>query len=203
MAERSVTRGYGLLEKQLAKQRTRVANKLIPRDRRSGRLLDIGCGTYPYFLAHTDFKEKFGLDTAGGPAGCDDSITLLSHDLHKETVLPFQDEYFDVVTMLAVFEHIEPERLPVLLAEIRRVLKPGGMYILTTPAGWTDKLLRILAKLRLVSAAEIEDHKAAYDHAKIASLLLNAQFKETKIARGHFELFMSLWMSAGKEETAS
>jgi SAM-dependent methyltransferase len=203
MAERNVTRGYGLLEKQLAKQRAGLADRLIPPERRSGRLLDIGCGAYPYFLAHTDFKEKYGLDTAAGQAGCDDSITLLSHDLHKETDLPFQDEYFDVVTMLAVFEHIEPEKLAVVLAEIRRVLKPGGLYILTTPARWTEKLLRILAMLRLVSAAEIDDHKDTYDHAKIASLLVNAQFKEARIACGYFELFMNLWMSAVKEEPVS
>jgi ubiquinone/menaquinone biosynthesis C-methylase UbiE len=203
MAERSVTRGYGLLEKQLAKQRARVANKLIPPDRRSGRLLDIGCGTNPYFLTHTEFKEKFGLDNAGRPAGCDGSVTFLSHDLHKETALPFSDDFFDVVTMLAVFEHIEPEKLTGVLAEIRRVLKPGGLYILTTPAKWTDTLLRILAKLKVVSAAEIEDHKDSYDHAKIASLLLKAEYKDAHIAYGHFELFMNLWMCAGKEGPAS
>ena len=83
------------------------------------------------------------------------------------------------------------------------MLKPGGLYILTTPARWTDTLLRILAKARLVSAAEIEDHKDSYDHAKIASLLVKANYQDALIAYGHFELFMNLWMRAGKEGPAS
>lgn len=200
MAEKSVTRGYGLLEKQLAKQRAKVANRLIPTRLRAGRLLDIGCGVHPFFLLHTDFQTKFGLDHAVKQIESTESINLLSYDLRKERVLPFEDDYFDVVTMLAVFEHIEPEILAGVLDEIRRVLKPGGLYILTTPAGWTDRLLRIFAKLRLVSSVEIDDHKDAYNHAKIVSLLLNAKFKEANITCGYFELFVNLWVSAGKEE---
>lgn len=198
MAEQRVTRGYGLLEKWLATQRARVANQLILSSLRSGRLLDIGCGTYPFFLAHTSFREKVGLDHAVEKID-DDSLTLMTYDLHRETTLPFEDSFFNVVTMLAVFEHIEPKRLAGVLAEIRRVLKPGGRYILTTPARWTDKLLRFMAKLRLVSPHEIEDHKDSYDHAKIISLLRRANFQESQITCGYFELFMNLWVTATKE----
>ena len=57
-----MTRGYGLLEGFLAQQRSRVADALIPASLRTGRLLDIGCGAYPLFLAQTSFARKFGLD---------------------------------------------------------------------------------------------------------------------------------------------
>ena len=57
-----MTRGKGLLEPILADLRAQKANKLIPSSLRSGRILDIGCGTYPYFLAHTSFEEKFAID---------------------------------------------------------------------------------------------------------------------------------------------
>jgi ubiquinone/menaquinone biosynthesis C-methylase UbiE len=200
MAEQRVTRGYGLLETWLAKQRARVVDQLIPPVARSGRLLDIGCGAYPFFLAHTEFREKVGLDSAVEKID-DDSMALMTFDLHCETALPFEDNFFDVVTMLAVFEHIEPARLSGVLSEIRRVLKPGGLYILTTPAKWADKLLRTMAKLRLVSQQEIEDHKDVYDHAKISSLLRQANFKGPYITGGFFELFMNLWVSAMKEGT--
>ena len=80
--------------------------------------------------------------------------------------MPFDDDYFDVVTMLAVFEHIAPERLGNVLKEISRVLKKGGMYIMTTPAVWTDSILRVMAKLRLVSPVEIAEHKGSYSHSK-------------------------------------
>jgi hypothetical protein len=56
------TRGKGLLEPLLARLRTQRANLLIPPELREGRILDIGCGSYPYFLAHTAFKEKFAVD---------------------------------------------------------------------------------------------------------------------------------------------
>jgi len=56
------TRGHGALEGYLARRRARKANQLIPSESRSGRLLDIGCGSYPYFLATTRFAEKWGVD---------------------------------------------------------------------------------------------------------------------------------------------
>ena len=56
------TRGKGLLEPSLARLRANRANQLIPKSLRDGRILDIGCGSYPYFLSHTSFQEKFAID---------------------------------------------------------------------------------------------------------------------------------------------
>lgn len=155
MFKSNVTRGPGLLEEFLAKQRSRMANRLIPSTHRKGRILDIGCGTYPLFLLNTQFSEKYRLDKVVqedyGTQFQNQKITLINYDIEIEDMLPFESEYFDVVTMLAVFEHIESKRLVELLGEIYRILKPGGMYIMTTPAFWTDSLLRFMAKLRLVS----------------------------------------------------
>jgi ubiquinone/menaquinone biosynthesis C-methylase UbiE len=197
-----VTRGYGFLEGFLARQRGRVANGLIPAAHRKGNLLDIGCGSYPLFLLKTEFSRKYGLDKvvadiSGSPINFRD-ITLLNYDVEKENTLPFADEYFDVVTMLAVFEHIEPKRLPKMLGDIHRVLKKGGMFIMTTPAQWTDMLLRFMAKVRLVSAVEIEEHKDAYSHARISSLLQEAGFSGEKVRLGYFEGFMNIWATATK-----
>ena len=58
----NVTRGYGLLEGFLAKQRVKIANDLIPIDYRKGTVLDIGCGSYPLFLTLTEFRDKYVLD---------------------------------------------------------------------------------------------------------------------------------------------
>lgn len=195
----TITRGYGLLEKWLAQQRASIADQHIPTSRRSGRILDIGCGSYPFFLMNTQFSEKVGIDPAVKKTA-EKNMSLLPFDLREESRLPFDDSSFDVVTMLAVFEHIEPTRVVGVLSEIYRLLKPGGIYILTTPAGWTDKLLRSLAALRIVSPEEIADHKAAYDHAKILSLLDAANFQKSCISYGFFELGMNLWVTATKNE---
>lgn len=202
MGEPNVTRGYGLLEGFLARQRGKMADRLIPETSRSGRLLDIGCGSYPLFLVNTVFANKFGIDKmSAANAGASDAlgeIRLVNHDVEADQRLPFPDNFFTVVTMLAVFEHIEPDRLARLLQEVRRALMPGGVYILTTPAAWTDRLLRLMAKLRLVSPAEIEEHKDAYTHAKVFDFLLKADFSKEKIQMGYFEFYLNIWATAVK-----
>jgi SAM-dependent methyltransferase len=196
---RRVTRGSGLLEGFLARQRVRVANRRIPAGHREGRLLDVGCGAFPYFLANTSFREKYGVDKfvpeepEEGGAGV---IRLVRHDVEASGGLPFSDRYFDVVTMLAVFEHIEPARLDGTIREVRRILRPGGIYLLTTPASWTAGLLRLLARAGLVSREEIEEHKDVYDHPKIVGILRAAGFDEDKIDTGYFEGFANLWVTA-------
>jgi 2-polyprenyl-3-methyl-5-hydroxy-6-metoxy-1,4-benzoquinol methylase len=199
-----VTRGYGLLEGFLAKKRTRMANKLIPSNLREGRILDIGCGTVPYFLLNTIFAEKCGLDKivqteSHRQIQDEHGIHLIDFDLEKNTELPFDSQYFDVVTMLAVIEHIQTSQLPTLIAEIWRVLKTGGMYAITTPAPWTDMILKIMAHTRLVSPEEIRDHKAAYDRKAIGSILAKNEFAVGSICSGYFEGYMNIWTIARKE----
>jgi len=202
MSKNNVTRGYGVLEKFLSEKRCRVANKLIPFSYRNGLLLDIGCGAYPLFLISTEFSKKYGMDKIVR----DDykehlkehDITLVICDIEKEDIMPFSNELFDVVTMLAVFVHLEPLRLTKILQEIYRILKHNGIYILTTPAPWADGLLRVMARLRLVSPVEIGEHKDAYSHSKISFLLQKANFSKEKLRQGYFEMFMNIWGTAIK-----
>ena len=198
----NVTRGKGLLEEFLARQRWKIANRMIPKEYRKGRILDIGCGAYPFFLLNTDFSIKYGLEKTFRGEDEDlyqrNNITIIHWDLEDNHNLPLGNEYFDVVTMLAVFEHIEPGKLIDILNEIYRILKPDGLFVMTTPAGWTDALLRIMAILGLVSRIEIEEHKDAYTHRKILSLLQKTNFPIENIRYGYFELFSNLWLVARK-----
>lgn len=47
--------------------------------------------------------------------------------------LPFRDGEFDLVTLFDVIEHLAPGMQAALLREIIRVLKPGGLFAVTTP----------------------------------------------------------------------
>jgi 2-polyprenyl-3-methyl-5-hydroxy-6-metoxy-1,4-benzoquinol methylase len=47
--------------------------------------------------------------------------------------IPFEDKSFDVVVMSEVLEHLDNESLRKGLAEVKRVLKPKGMLLTTTP----------------------------------------------------------------------
>jgi SAM-dependent methyltransferase len=196
-----VTRGSGLLEGFLARQRSRQARTLIPPSSGNGRVLDIGCGSYPLFLVGSEFAEKFGLDRV--PVSLPDellsaNLKLIEYDVQLGGELPFPVDHFDVVTMLAVFEHLEPPVLSRLLAEIRRVLKPGGIYVLTTPAHWTEWLLKLLRRLRLVSHEEIDEHQGAYRHSAIRSYLEGAGFASERIRTGYFEAGVNTWATAAK-----
>ena len=97
------------------------------------RILDIGCG-------HTDFlKEVY--DRTPHTYGADPDVTALAKNTTiKNTVtanaehLPFEDNFFDVVVLAWVLEHLEePERV---FREIHRVLKPNGTVIFLTPNAW-------------------------------------------------------------------
>lgn len=191
------TRGNGFLEGFLATQRMRKADALIPDSLRRGRILDIGCGTWPKFLHSICFGEKHGIDRIGEWHDRGD-VRFMRHDIAQVGPLPYADSFFSVVTMLAVVEHIEPAVVPPIFDEINRILAPGGVFILTTPAPWTDRLLRLLARLNLVSREEIEEHKAAYSPHDLLGKLVDAGFEAGEIRAGYFEAGMNVWCCAGK-----
>lgn len=197
-----VTRNAGCLDNFLSKLRCQQANRLIQPKYRSGRILDIGCGTYPLFLLNTTFAHKYGMDqVVGGQSHARwerDGISFANYNLEVDDRIPFEGDFFDVITMLAVFEHIEPEKLVHQLKEIRRILKSDGVFIMTTPAGWTDGVLTVMAALRLVSAVEFKEHKDAYTSAKILALYQKAGFLKEKIKMGYFEILMNIWVTAHK-----
>ncbi|MBL0343770.1 class I SAM-dependent methyltransferase [Candidatus Villigracilis affinis] len=195
-----MTRGKGLLEPMLADLRAQRANKLIPTNLRNGRILDIGCGSFPYFLAHTAFAEKFAIDQIPLPEQTASELKIESFtlDLEIEPRLPFENNYFESVTLLAVVEHLDPTLMAKLFKEIYRVLKPEGMVILTTPAAWSDGLLKFMAQVGLVSAEEIHEHAYAYTLPLLGWYFGQAGFEMTKTKFGYFEFMLNMWATAKK-----
>lgn len=104
--------------------------------RRIGRVLEAGCGTgyYARLLAQERGWTVYPSDLAweGLSAGRGMGVERLSQADLRE--LPFQDGAFDLVSIMDVIELFEPgaERLP--LSEASRVLAPGGVLALRTPA---------------------------------------------------------------------
>jgi len=195
-----VTRGYGVLEEFLASLRAKKADSLIPEHLRSGKIVDIGCGTTPYFLANTTFSKKIGIDTVRTEDFLtSDGITLKSQDFFNIPELELESASVSVVAMLAVFEHIEAKPLEILLRETHRILIPGGHMILTVPAGWTDPILKFLAQIRLLSATEVFDHKDTYSKNDVVKHLVQAGFPLQGIEAGYFELGMNIWCAARKQ----
>jgi SAM-dependent methyltransferase len=64
--------------------------------------------------------------------------------LEHEYILPYDNDSFDVVLSVGVLEHVSNDRAS--LTEIKRVLKPGGLFFcffLPTDLAWTQKLAHL------------------------------------------------------------
>ena len=105
------------------------------------KVLDLGCGdgalTYVaakagYIVTGID-NEALGIELARANLKAADPQNNLSYEFLTASAyeLPFADESFDAIMHCEVFEHLaEPEKM---LREARRVLKPGGKFVMTTP----------------------------------------------------------------------
>ncbi|WP_370463915.1 class I SAM-dependent methyltransferase [Microbulbifer sp. ALW1] len=109
------------------------------------RVLDLGCGEgrHAIHLMLTDAVDVFGIDlsiedvkTASERAApfteSGEGCGRLQLGVGNALQLPFANDFFDVVICSEVLEHI-PDYQGVL-AEINRVLKPGGIFAATVPA---------------------------------------------------------------------
>jgi SAM-dependent methyltransferase len=111
---------------------------------RDGRHLDIGCNTGEFLgtLAATTTLECHGVDPHEGYL-CELRRRYPALQVRSVPIagpLPYPDSHFDSATLLDVLEHCPDE--DDLLREIRRVLKPDGLLVLTVPArhpfSWLD-----------------------------------------------------------------
>lgn len=99
----------------------------------TGRVMDFGCGEKPYLSAFSAATEYIGVE-----------IELSGHDPQKKkadvfydgVTLPFAEASFDGVVSFEVFQSVpNPEHM---LGEIGRVLKPGGLMLMTYPFAWEE-----------------------------------------------------------------
>jgi SAM-dependent methyltransferase len=185
----------GLLSPLLARLRQRQADRLIPAASRSGRILDVGCGTWPAFLARTRFREKHGLDRRSPSAASPPGIEVRQHDVGTDG-LPYPDRHFDVVTLLAVVEHLAPEVTLFVLQEVYRVLCDAGVAVVTVPSAQGESLLHLLSVLRITSREHHEEHQNAYDPGELRAVLGRAGFPDSLVEVGRFELGLNLWARA-------
>ena len=100
--------------------------------------------------------------------------------------------------MLAFVEHLEIEQLVKVLKDSCAMLKENGILIITTPAKWSDLPLKLMARLHLVSAEEIEENKRAFSLEELSNILGRAGFSHKNIQKGYFEFRLNLWACAKK-----
>jgi ubiquinone/menaquinone biosynthesis C-methylase UbiE len=137
-----VAENFRGLEALFHRNRRRTVRRLLSRYRAGVPMLDAGCGT--------------GLNLASMPAGSTGidlnprNLDLIRQRLPQQNVvlgdieaMPFEDRSFSTVVCTEVLEHVPyPDKA---LAEMARVLKPGGLLIGSVPCRSLIWKLRFLS----------------------------------------------------------
>jgi len=91
--------------------------------------------------------------------------SILVHDIRKG--LPFGDRSIDAVYHSHMFEHIDRNKAPVFLQEVKRVLVPGGIHRIVVPD------LEYLAHAYLQHVAQVKDDPSSVcDHEQYISEMI-------------------------------
>jgi 2-polyprenyl-3-methyl-5-hydroxy-6-metoxy-1,4-benzoquinol methylase len=133
------------------------------------RLLDVGCG-WDYRLlkeVRPFIKSGIGIDFKVEKYE-DDKIKTMPMTMTDH--LPFESASFDIVTMMAVLEHLADPLS--MMREADRILKNGGRLVLTVPSKIAEPVLQFLSyRIGIVSVTEVRDHKQYFDYDELKKLI--------------------------------
>ncbi len=162
-----------------------------------GDTLDVGCGQKPYEkLFNSSRYIGLELDTI------ENRKNKKADYFYDGTTFPFQNNEFDSVIANEVLEHVfSPSDF---LSEIYRVLKPGGMLLITVPFVWDEHeqphdfarytsfgLRHLLEK----SGFEIIEHRKSVCDIRVVFQLLNGYiYKKTATKNGYINMFIAFFL---------
>ena len=157
---------------------------LLSRVAAGERVLDLGCGAGEFAAAlAAEGAEVLGADVAEEPlrraraAHPGLRLCLLEHEARWQ----LRDAQFDAVWAGEVIEHVADTSA--WLSELRRVLRPGGRLLLSTPSLGPRQLL--LAALSRRAFAERfdprSDHLRHYSRATLAALIADFGFERIEL----------------------
>jgi len=161
--------------------------RVIARFKPCGRFLDVGTNM-GLFLRHAIGKgwELFGVE----PSPTLSKVAREQFQLNVKTAFleeaEFPSEFFDVVCLTDVFEHIKEPRK--LLSEIYRILARGGIVYINVPNGRFNLFKLRLAKLfRRTQDYDLFDsyeHVVHYTHETLVRMLESCGFHTKTVCMG-------------------
>jgi 2-polyprenyl-3-methyl-5-hydroxy-6-metoxy-1,4-benzoquinol methylase len=136
-------------------QRWRIA-KARPYISRGARVLDVGCADGVLFNhLQSEISELVGIDPSL-PESIELNRCRFVSGRFPDSLM--DDGPFDAITMLAVLEHIPTAEQPRWAPACVRLLKPGGVLIITAPSPVVDRILALLKAFRLIDGMSLEEH---------------------------------------------
>jgi 2-polyprenyl-3-methyl-5-hydroxy-6-metoxy-1,4-benzoquinol methylase len=163
------------------------------------RVLDIGCAEGELFRLVPAIGEGVGVDPDLPQAVPSFANARLVRGMFPEALTDSRP--FDVITLLAVVEHIPAQQLAQLASDCMRFLKPGGHLIITVPSPRVDVILSALRFMRLVHGMALEQHHG-FDPLEVPAIF-SAQGLKLKIAK-RFQLGLNnLFVFERPKEPAS
>src|SRR2546421_4606329 len=140
------------IDRLLQRWRFRKAARFIPK---GARVLDVGSDDGAMF-------EYLGDRIASG-LGIDHGVeSVPSRGRWRVIAGTFPDdvpdERFDVITALAVLEHIPDDVLASFRDACIARLEPGGRFIATVPSPAVDRILHVLERLKLIHGMALHEH---------------------------------------------
>ena len=169
------------------------------------RILDVGCGTATLSIA---LKKSFPQSVVHGLDGDENILSIALRKIRRENVevfldrafsdaLPFKDGYFHTVVSSLFFHHLTPETKRKTLAEIFRVLRPGG-FLHVADWGKPSNLVMRVASLP-VEWLDGETTKDSYG-GKLPALIELAGFTEVVETATFNTLFGTLRLHKAKKD---
>lgn len=140
----------------LFRERINLGLRML-RDLRFERALEVGYGSGALQVPlHGVAKVVHGLDLDADPALATSILDALAMKsvLRQGSVyeLPYPDAHFDLVASFSTFEHLRD--FDKALSEVRRVLRPGGRFLLGMPA--VNKMMEV--SFLAIGFKGIDDH---------------------------------------------
>ncbi|MCL2149668.1 MAG: class I SAM-dependent methyltransferase [Dehalococcoidia bacterium] len=156
----------------------------------SGRLLNLGCGHGADFVPFKSSFELCGVDISGGMLGLAERYAA-KNNFHSELIqadmrrLPFADGLFDYALAVASLHHLPGQEEQMrALAELTRVLKPGGEAFITVwnrtqPRFW-GKSKELLIPWRYKDGVALR-YYYLFTYGEIAKLVRHAGLRLLKL----------------------
>ncbi len=151
----------------------RVVRRYLPANR-DASVLDLGCG-YGVFvhIAHEcGYHKTWGVDRSAQQVAAAARLGIAGvreGDL-VETLRSQPDESHDVIVTFDVVEHLTKDELVVLVDDARRVLRPGGRWIIHAPNAESP----MFGRIRYGDFT----HEQAFTRVSISQLLLSSGFRQ-------------------------